>query len=153
MAELLCLGQVDNASAPNAAAGEIYFKSDSGFGSSYGSNDVLMLFETQDFAPLGQTGRIVARRLYVSVEFAGSVSVRITPITDFGDEQFSHTESLIVPSGARSRKVLEAPFAKPCTYVRARVEVLARTGLFWLQGVKLAYRPLTSSYEQVAGEE
>lgn len=153
MAELLCLGQADNAAAPASAAGEVYYKSQTGFGESYGSNDVALLFETQDFAPMGPIGKLVARRLHVTVEYGGAVAVRITPITDFGDEQSSTTISLSAPVGGRARKVLDVPMAKACTYIRCRVEVLLREGLFWLHGVRLAYRPLTETYEEIAGSD
>lgn len=153
MAELLCVGQADNASAPAAAAGEVYFKSQTGFGESYGSNDVPLLFETQDFAPMGASGRLVARRMHVFAEYGGSVAVRVTPITDFNDVQPSQTISLPAPEGGRVRKVLDVPMGKACTYIRVRVEILSRTGPFWLHGVKLAYRPLTQSYEEIAGDD
>jgi hypothetical protein len=132
MPELLCVGQIDDATAPAAAAGEVYYKSPNGYGSSYGSNDVPLTFESQDFAPMGPIGKLVARRLYLTVEYGGSVVVRVTPITDFDQRQSSKTFSLAAPVGGRKRDVLDVSMAKACTYLRCKVEVLSRDGSLWL---------------------
>lgn len=153
MAELLCLGQIDNAASPGAAAGKVYYKSLAGYGSSVGTNDVKLVFETQDFAPMGPLGRCIARRLHVAIEYGGSVSIRVTPITDFQDSQASYQFDITAPSVGRNRKVLDVPMAKACTYVRCKVEVLSRSGLVWLHGVRLAHRPLATAYEQIAGKD
>lgn len=153
MPELLCLGQIHDSSAPSSAAAEVYYKSNNGYGSSYGTNDVTMVFETQDFPPMGPIGRCIARRFHVTIEHGGAISVTITPITDFNDEQPSHSFTLNESDLGRRREVLDVPMAKACTYVRCKIEVTSRTGLFYLHGVRLAFRPLTESYEEVAGSD
>lgn len=153
MPELLCLGQVDDATNPAAAAGEIYFKSSSGYGMSIGTSDPLLLFETQDFAPQGPNGRCIARRVHAFIEYGGSLGIRITPITDFNSFQTAVTYNLAAPPPgfSRRRAVLDVPIVKACTWIRVKVEVLSRDGYFWLQKVTLVKRPLVSTYEQIAG--
>lgn len=152
MPELLLLGQIDNAASPAAAGGEVYYKAATSYGSSVGT-DVAMVYETQDFAPCGPIGRCIARRLHITIEYGGSVVLRVTPITDFQDAQHATTFSLASPIGGRKREVLDVPMVKPCTYIRCKVEVLSRDGLCWLHGVRLAHRPLTETYEQIAGTD
>lgn len=152
MAELLCVGQIGADAIPVSEAGKFYYKVATSYGVPGGAIDPTLVFESQDFAPMGQVGRCIARRLYVAIEYAGSCTVRITPITDLNDSQPPTSFSLVAPSG-RKRIVLEVPLAKPCTYVRCKFEVLARTGLVWLHGIRLAHLPLASNYEQVAGAD
>ena len=126
MAELVLLGQVDNATAPVNGAAELYVLS-SGYGAPVGA-DALLLVETPDVAPAGSGGKVLWRRVLVPFERTAGCTIRVTPIADFGIVLNAHSESFDSPAEI-AKSVVVVPVARTCTYLRVRIEVTERTGL------------------------
>ncbi len=150
MAETLLVGAVDNAAAPSAASAVLYRLSD-GYGVPAGT-DTPALVESTDVTPVGPMGRCVFRRLMVPFRYAGAVTLRITPIVDLETELASVTRTYTAPA-TPTRDVMEVAMATTGTYLRARIEVIARTGLVELYQPSLAFRPLGTAATGVVGPQ
>lgn len=152
MPELLLVGQAYNAAAPVNGNAELYVQSPNGYGTPYGTSDALLRYECQDFAPQGGAGRVIGRRLWVTIEHDRECTLRITPILDFVTDGTPVTFSLVAPS-TRRRRILDVPFARNLTYVRCKIEVLSRGGIVWIHKIQLGFRPLTQSFEEAGGRD
>lgn len=150
MPEHLFLGQVDNAAAPAAVAAKLYVLSD-GYGSPAGT-DTPLLVETGDEAPAGPGGRYLLRRAYVTIQYAGACTVKVTPITDFNNQQGATTRTYSSPATILE-DTIEAHCAVTCTAVRVRVEVTGRAGVVKVETIAVAGVPIVSAASIVVGAE
>ncbi len=138
----LFLGQIHNAAAPAAAAADLYVLS-GGYGNTSG-NDVPLLVETPDLAPLGVQGRLRLRRISVPFQYDAACTLAVTPIVDYRAE----LEPTVVAYGAPgsvTRQAVQVKLLHACTTVRLRIEVVTRAGPIEFYTPTIYYAPLSSA--------
>lgn len=148
MAEVILLGQVDDAAAPAAAAGKLYRRAES-YGMSTG-NDVALLVETPNHAPVGPVGRFGGRFLSVPFTYDNAFSAKVTPIIDENTELPSTTKSFAAPSQRRVGRI-ELGFFRTLTLFRVRVELVTRNGPVDVQTPQLAGTVIAGARPNAAG--
>lgn len=148
--EYLIAGQIDTASPAANPAAEMYVLS-SGFGQPIGT-DTPLLVETEDFAPAGQDGWTILKRINVPFTFRGACSVRVTPITDYQTELTPTVKSFAAPASEAVGEVA-ALVSKRCRIVRARVEVTSRNAVVELGVASAVHSPVTSAHPAPAGAQ
>jgi hypothetical protein len=162
MPEYVMAGEIGDLVVPTPNA-EVWYLSHDTYGRQLDPNyqrapadgvgiDVLLLRESDDFAPQGKSGRCILRRVYVTigVQF-GFARVRVTPISDFVRIHSSKTEFVPPPSGlSRKLYVIEVPVYAPCTFARARVEIVERGGRVEWLGLEYGYLPVVQVASDVA---
>ena len=118
-------------------------------------DDGRLKHRTLPFAPIGRTGQLMLRRVYVIIGHQfGESRIRVTPILDFGIRLTSRTFALPPPSTAKQlRSELEMPVARKCTWVEVEIEVLQRLGRVDVMGVDVGFRPVSQAASSVVGVE
>lgn len=148
MSEYLLAGQIDTATPAANPAAELYVLS-SGFGQAIGT-DTPLLVETEDFAPAGQEGWTILKRIIVPFTYRGACTVRVTPIVDYNTLLTPAVFSFVAPAEESVGEV-SAPASKRCRIVRARIEVTSRNAVVEL-GIPSALHALaTSAHPAPAG--
>lgn len=148
MSEYLLCGQIDTASPAANPAAELYVLS-SGYGHAIGT-DTTLLVETEDFAPAGQAGWTVLKRIIVPFTYRGACTVKVTPIVDYQTELTPTIKSFAAPASESVGEV-SAPVAIRCRIVRARIEVVSRTDVVELGVPSALHSPVYSAHPAPAG--
>lgn len=150
MAELLLVGSVDNAAAPASVSSKLYGLSES-YGSPVGATPYLTV-QTQSLAPLGPTGIVIFRRIYVTVGHDLSAVVRVTPTVDFSTDLDPQVFTLAA-GGSFRQDPLEVKLAHRGTYLSALVEVLSTTGRAQVLGIRLGFLPMGQGAATIGATE
>ena len=139
----LFLGQVHDDAAPSTVAAEIYLWSDS-FGMGTGTDTPLFL-ETDDIAPAGPGARVLGRRIFVPIRYWSGCTIRVTPIIDLNQLLTSITQQFSTSATPKSG-VVTVMLATHFTYVRVRIEVIARDGLVEIYGPSVAFKAVAPAH-------
>lgn len=153
MAETLMLGGVNNVAAPTGSPDPaVAWRLSESYGTPVDGAYVPLLVESTNLAPAGPVGRTIFRRIMVPFRYAGSVTLRVTPIVDLEKVQPSVSRTYTAPE-TPTQDVMEVALAVTGTYLRVRVEVLDRSGLVEVYTPTVAHRPLGSAATGVVGPQ
>lgn len=146
--ELLLLGQIDNASPPASAAGELYALS-TGFGAPTGTATDLHI-TTTTVAPWGPIGSGYWRRAQVLVRYTAACTVTITPYADFDLPQTVTAKTYTSPAQSTIDSI-DIFVAKRCTYVSLDIVVSGAQGYVEILGASAGGKALTLVGSSVVG--
>lgn len=150
MAELFCVGSIQDAAAPVAAGAKVY-QSSTDFGSPVGASPYLFC-QTQDFAPSGASGRQAFRRIYVRIGYDAACVVQVAATADFLTVLPATRRTLVTPS-AYQIVALEYKLAKVATFCSVQIQVVSASGRVELLGCQLGYDPMGAGAASIGTTE
>ncbi|KPK09549.1 MAG: hypothetical protein AMS20_00050 [Gemmatimonas sp. SG8_28] len=164
MSEHIVACQIGDLTTPTAGA-ELWYLADATYGkqtdSSYakapisgGGEGSPLLLRTQPFAPAGDSGITMLRRIYAKFEHIAGFTVTITPIIDFNERLTAKSFAAIAPvQPVREIVEYELEIARRCTWVQVEIELVTWFGRVELLGLSLADKPITVGASSVVGVE
>lgn len=150
MAELFCVGTIQDAAGPVAAGAKVY-QSSADFGMPTGASPYLYC-QTQDFAPSGASGRQAFRRIYVRIGYDGACVVQVGATADFLTILAPTSRSLAQP-GAYTIVALEYKLAKVATFLSVTIQVLSASGRVDVLGCQLGLKAMGAGAASVGTTE
>jgi hypothetical protein len=156
--------QIGDLTTPTAGA-ELWYLADATYGkqtdTSYAKAPISgagtpspLLLRTQPFAPAGDSGATLIRRIYAKFEHFAGFIVTITPIIDFNERLTAFSfgaQAPVLP--VREIVEYEIPVARRCTWIQVEIELIDWYGRVELLGLSLADRPFTIAASSVVGVE
>lgn len=139
MAELFCVGTIQDATGPVSAEAKVY-QTSSDFGMPTGASPYLFC-QTQDFAPSGASGRQAFRRIYIRIGYDAQCTVQVTGLADFLTVIPPTRRTLATPS-VYTIVALEYKLAKVATFCAVQVQVIQASGRVELLGCQLGVRAM-----------